>query len=127
MPEQYYSDPSVQVPNYQRKKTVFRAYQVVWYILGVIEVLLAFRVLLKLLAANPGSGFTQFIYGVSAPLAVPFLGVITSSTVGRSVLEWSTLLAMIVYLVVAYGIAKLIQFIKPATPEEVERTVETEV
>lgn len=127
MPIQYSSDPSVQVPNYQRKKTVFRAYQVVWYILGVIEVLLAFRVLLKLLAANPASGFTQFIYGVSAPLAVPFLGVIASSTVGRSVLEWSTLLAMIVYLVVAYGIAKLIQFIKPASPEEVERTVETEV
>jgi len=88
---------------------------------------LAFRVLLKLLAANPSSGFTQFIYGITAPLAVPFLGVITSSTVRRSVLEWSTLLAMIVYLVVAYGIAKLIQFIKPATPEEVERTIDTEV
>ena len=111
----------------QRKRVVFRAYQVVWYILGVIEVVLAFRFMLKLLGANPGSGFTEFIYAVSGPLAIPFLSVVPASRAGDSILEWSTLIAMAVYLVVAFGLVKLMKFVKPATAEEVERTVETEV
>jgi hypothetical protein len=112
---------------FQRKHVVFRAYQAVWYILGVIEVLLAFRVILKLLGANPVSGFTQFIYGLSAPFVVPFFNVIPATRAGSSIIEWSTFLAMIVYLVVAFGLVKLMKFAKPATPQEVEQTVETEV
>ena len=57
---------------YQAKKAIFRSYQVIWYLLGVIEVLLGFRVLLKLLGANVQSGFTSFIYSVSSPFALPF-------------------------------------------------------
>lgn len=112
---------------YGTKKVIFRTYQVVWYILGVIEVLLAFRVLLKLLGANPVSGFTDFIYTLSAPFAVPFLGVIAPTATGTSIIEWSTFLAMLVYLIVAYGLVRLMQFIKPVEPEEVEQTVDTEV
>ena len=112
---------------YQRKRRIFRAYQVVWYILGVIEVLLAFRVVLRLLGANPASGFTDFIYTVSAPFAIPFLGILPASRAAGSVVEWSTFIAMAVYLVVAWGIVRLFQFAKPASPEEVEQTVETEV
>jgi hypothetical protein len=66
---------------------------------------------------NKSSGFTQFIYNINNPVAIPFLSAIASSTVGRYVLECSTLSAMLVYLVAAYGIANLIQFIKRATPE----------
>src|SRR5689334_17719584 len=76
---------------YETKKVIFRAYQVIWYILGVIEVLLAFRVILKLLAANPGSAFTSFIYTVSDPFALPFAGIFGIARAGGSLLEWSTL------------------------------------
>jgi hypothetical protein len=84
-------------------------------------------VVLKLLGANPASGFTQFIYNLSGPFVLPFFNVIPATRAGSSIIEWSTFIAMIVYLVVAFGLVKLMKFVKPATPHEVERTVETEV
>ena len=109
---------------YTTKKAIFRTYQVIWYILGLIEVLLAFRFVLRLLGANPNSGFTSLIYAVSGPFALPFRGVVPASTFGNSALEWSTLIAMIVYLIIAYGLVKLFQLVKPTDPIEVERGTE---
>ncbi len=109
---------------YQAKKAIFRSYQVIWYIVGVIEVLLAFRVVLKLLGANTYSGFTNGIYAISNPFALPFAGILGTSVNSDMVLEWSTLIAMAVYVVLAYGIVELLQLVKPTTPQEVEQTVD---
>lgn len=112
---------------YAQKKVVFRAYQIIWYILGFIEALLAFRFVLKALGANARSGFADLIYALSAPFAAPFLGLFPNSAAGRLAIEWSTIIAMIVYLLLAYALVKLLQFIKPTNPQEVERTVDTNV
>ncbi len=109
---------------YTKKKVIFRTYQIIWYILGVIEVLLAFRFVLRLLGANPNSGFAELIYTLSAPFAIPFRGIVSITQLGTSVIEWSTLLAMVVYLVIAYGLVKLFQLMKPTDPVEVERAVD---
>src|SRR4051812_38890275 len=45
---------------------------IIWYILGIVEVLLAFRFVMKLLGANPNSGFVDFIYSVTSVLTAPF-------------------------------------------------------
>lgn len=101
-----------------RTKPLYRGTQVVWYLLGLLEALLALRFLLKLLAANPQAAFTQFIYGVTALFAAPFLNVFRISRVEGSVLEWTTLLAMAVYWLIAWGIIKLLIIGKPvSTPE----------
>jgi len=109
---------------YEKKKVIFRSYQIIWYILGLIEILLGFRIALKALGANPFSGFVSLIYAVSDPLALPFTGILRSSVGSGAVLEWSTIVAAFVYLIVAFGLANLLQFIKPVTPEEVEQTVD---
>ena len=112
-------------PNdYQKKKIIFRAYQIVWYVLGVTEVLLFFRIFLKALGASPASGFTRMVYVLSDPLALPFAGIFRVSVSDRAVFEWSTFVAAIVYFIVAYGIVYLMQLIKPADPIEVEETVD---
>lgn len=111
---------------YQTKKAIFRTYQVIWYILGIIEVLLAFRILLKLLGANAQSGFTSLIYAVSNPFALPFAGILGITGISNMVIEWSTLIAMAVYAIVAYGIVAIFQIIKPTNPEEVEQTVDNQ-
>jgi hypothetical protein len=99
-------------------KPLYRGTQIVWYILGLIEVLLAFRFVLKFLAANPDAGFTSFIYGVTYVFAAPFLSVFRITQIAGSVFEWTTLLAMFVYWVVAYGIIKLFLMGKTvSTPE----------
>jgi len=85
---------------------------VVWYILGVIEILLAFKFVLKLLSASPSSGFVDFIYTVTGILTAPFDSIfgVTTTTSGdvRSVFEPSILVAIAVYALVAWGIVKLI-------------------
>ena len=99
-------------------KPLYRGTQIVWYVLGLIEVLLAFRFVLKLLGANADAGFTSLIYGVTYLFAAPFLNVFRITQVAGSVLEWTTLLAMFVYGVVAFGIIKLFLMGKTvSTPE----------
>jgi hypothetical protein len=87
-------------------------------VLGLIEMLLAFRFVLKFLGANAGAGFTSFIYNASYIIAAPFLSVFGVTQVEGSVLEWATLLAMFVYWAVAVGIIKLFLMGKTvSTPE----------
>lgn len=82
---------------------------VVWFVAGVLLVLLAFRVVLLLLAANQANAFANFIYMISYPFAVPFFGLFGYSLhYGVSQFELSTLVAMIVYALVAFGITRLI-------------------
>ncbi len=99
-------------------KPLYRGTQVVWYIVGILEALLAFRFILKLLGANPYAGFTDFIYSITYPFAAPFLSVFRMTKVEGAIFEWTTLLAMIVYWLLAMAIAKLFVMGKTvSTPE----------
>jgi hypothetical protein len=84
----------------------------VWYIYGVIAILLALRFVLKLTGANPANGFVNFIYAVSGVLSAPFDSIfgVESAKAGtvHSVFEPSILVAILIYALIAWGIAKLI-------------------
>ena len=81
----------------------------IWFVAGVILVLLAFRFVLALLGANPANGFANFIYTTSHPLVAPFFGLFSYNyTYGISRLEAYTLVAMLVYLVIALGLTSLV-------------------
>jgi len=108
-------------------KPLYRGTQIVWYILGIVETLLAFRFVLKLLAANPNAGFSSFIYGVTYIFATPFLNVFRVARVEGSIVEWTTLLAMFVYWIVAIGIIKIFLMGKTvSTPEAAVKLNEQE-
>jgi hypothetical protein len=99
-------------------KPLYRGTQIVWYILGLLEILFAFRFVLKLTGANPIAGFTSFIYGITWPFTAPFLAVFQRTVVQGSIFEWTTLLAMLVYWIVAVGIIKMFLIGKTvSTPE----------
>lgn len=100
-------------------KPLYRGTQIVWYILGFIEILLAFRFVLKFLGANPEAGFSSFIYQITYIFATPFLAVFRSSAITEgNVIEWTTLLAMFAYWVIAMGIIKLFLMSRTvSTPE----------
>jgi hypothetical protein len=84
----------------------------VWYVLGFIEILLAFRFALRLFGANTGSGFVDFIYSVTNILTAPFDSIfgVTRTAAGQtnSVFEPSIIVAGIVYALIAWGIVKLL-------------------
>lgn len=85
------------------------AERIVWYVAGVLLVLLAFRFVLALLGANPNNGFANFIYEASHPFVAPFFSLFGYNLqYGVSRFETFTLVAMAVYAVIAYGLAKLV-------------------
>lgn len=110
---------------FKSKKAIFRTYQIVWYLLGVVEALLLFRLALKAFGANAGSGFADLIYTLSAPFALPFIGIFGPTVSDTAIIEWSTILAAIVYLILAFGIVQFLQLVKPVSKEEVEQEVDS--
>ncbi len=83
--------------------------RVIWYIVGFIIVMLALRVLLLLLGANKGNAFVDLVYGVSGVFAWPFYGIFGyEPTYGKSVFEVSSVVAMLVYALIGWGVAKLV-------------------
>lgn len=103
-------------------KPLYRGTQVIWYLVGLIEVLLGFRFILKLMNANAAAGFTNFIYLVTEPLVIPFARVFGVSQIEGSVFEWTTLLAIAVYVLIGWGIIKLFLMSKTvSTPEAAEK------
>ncbi len=105
---------------YEKKRTIFRFNQIIWYILGLVEVLLVFRTVLKALGASQSAGFTSLIYSLTMPLTAPFSGILGVSITGNSVIEWSTAIAGIVYICVAWGLVYLLDLIYPIAPKDVE-------
>jgi hypothetical protein len=83
--------------------------RVVWWVAGILLILLAFRFVLALLGANPANGFANFIYDTSHPFVSPFFGLFNYSVVDNGVgrFELYTLVAMAVYAVLAWGLASL--------------------
>jgi uncharacterized protein YggT (Ycf19 family) len=86
-----------------------RTVRIIYLAFGVIESLIAIRVVLKLLAANPSAGFTSLIYNVTQPFVALFQGVFPDAQSKGSVLEVSSLLAILVYALLAYGLARLVR------------------
>lgn len=105
-------------------RPLYRGTRIVWYLAILLEVVLMFRFFLKLLAANPSAGFTVFIYGVSASFVAPFLTVFGITRVEGSVFEWTTLLAMLVYWIIAWAIAKLFLISRPISRQEAAKKLE---
>jgi hypothetical protein len=83
------------------------AKRIVYYIGGVIIALIALRFLLLLLGANQGSGFVDFVYGLSGIFVAPFVGIFGEPTFGVSYVETSSIVAIVVYALLTIGIGKL--------------------
>jgi hypothetical protein len=109
-----------------RPSTTGSVVQVVYIIAGAIEIILGFRFVLKLLGANPEAGFVSFVYGISKPFIAPFEAVFKTSEASGSIFEWNALLAIVVYAVIAWGIASLISAVAPRASSQGEQVEHVE-
>ena len=89
----------------------YRAVQIVWFVTGLIAVLIGMRFILKLTAASPQAEFVAFIYAVTGPLVAPFRGIFPDSTQGFNIFEPSSLIALVVYILLGWGIATLVKIL----------------
>lgn len=98
----------------------------IWYTLYILESLLLFRFVLRLMGANPEAVFTQVLYGVTSIPLAPFLFVFKTDSLGTSVLEWSTLLAMFVYWFIAIAAVRLLSMGRSVTDAEAEQEIRSQ-
>ncbi|HEX9096115.1 MAG TPA: hypothetical protein VF990_08430 [Candidatus Dormibacteraeota bacterium] len=85
-----------------------RAVQVVWWIVGFVDVVLAIRFILKLLGGSTMSGFVTFMYNITQPLVAPFHGIFNTTVQGPSIFEPESLVAIAIYSLIGWGIVSLI-------------------
>lgn len=86
-------------------------------VFGLIELIIALRIVLKLFGANTTTPFVQWINDVSGSLVYPFQGIFPSPVLsGGFVLEVSSIIALLVYAIIGYIIGELIAFISFHSP-----------
>ncbi len=81
--------------------------RVVYFVFGVIEGLIAIRFVLRLLGANSNSQFAALIYNLTFPLLAPFRGLFSEPSFGTAVIEWRSLVAIVVYMLLSYALVRL--------------------
>lgn len=96
--------------------------RLIYFLFGALEILLVFRLLFKLAGASHGSYFVNLIYSLSGIFVAPFFGIFRSATATgvetTAVLEPATIVAILVYAVVAWGIVALVRILSGKREED---------
>ena len=99
---------SQQEPEREQRIFTFKASQLIWLLFGVLEVLIALRIGLKLIGANPDSPIVAMIYGFTSLFLFPFTGLIGSPTVGGMELEISSMFAILIYALIGWAVERTV-------------------
>lgn len=91
-----------------QRQTLYQLSALIGFLFGVLEGLIGIRILLRLIGANPANAFARFIYDLTGIFLAPFFGLTATPAAGGSVLEISSLIAMVVYALLAWAIIRLV-------------------
>ncbi len=111
-------------PYAARRLRVAKLEQTIYLVFGILEALIAIRFLLRLLGANPSAGFASFIYDITAPFIAPFVGLFGTPQYQGSVLELHSIVAVIVYALIAWLIARVLWLAAGETRSGMRSTTE---
>ena len=105
-------------PEREQRIFTFKATQLVWLLFGILEALIALRIGLMLIGANPNSPIVALIYGFTYLFLFPFEGLVGSPAAGNMVLELSSLFALLIYGLIAWAIERTVWlvFYRPRGP-----------
>jgi uncharacterized protein YggT (Ycf19 family) len=98
-------------PEQGQRIFTYKASTLIWLALYVVEILIALRIILDFMTANPDSPIVNFIHGLTAMLLFPFEGLIAPITIGGKALEVSWIFAMGVYALAAVATERLVWLI----------------
>lgn len=112
-------------PVQEQHVATYKVTQLIWLLLGLLEAVLAIRVVFKLIGVNAANSFATLLYNVTDLFVKPFASLTGAPAAGGSVLEISTIIAMIVYLLLAWALARImyVLFYRPRGPVSVRQTV----
>ena len=105
-------------PEREQRIFTFKATQLIWLLFGILEALIALRIGLMLIGANPNSPIVALIYGFTYLFLFPFEGLVGSPAAGNMVLELSSLFAMLIYGLIACATERVVWlvFYRPRGP-----------
>ena len=105
-------------PEREQRIFTFKVTQLIWLFLGILEALIALRIGLKLIGANPESPIVALIYGFTFLFLFPFEGMVATPSAGSIVLELSSLFAMLIYALIAWAVERTVWviFYRPRGP-----------
>jgi hypothetical protein len=102
---------------------LFALKRVLWYATGVVELLLAFRLVSFLLGANAAAPVIGSLYRATDVLLTPFAGIFGSVDLGSgSVLDLVALTAMVGYLVGIFLVSEFLGLFTRRLPPTEPRT-----
>ena len=85
--------------------------RVINIVFGIIEALLALRLILEFLGANAGSPIVAWVYGVTGSLIGPFANAFPQLVFSGFVLDLTTIFAMIGYAFIGWLVMMLLSFV----------------
>jgi hypothetical protein len=105
-------------PEREQRVFSFKITQLIWLLFGILEALIALRIGLMLIGANPNSPIVALIYGVTYLFLFPFMGLVASPSFGNMVLEISSMFAMLIYGLIAWAVVRVVWliFYRPRGP-----------
>jgi hypothetical protein len=115
-------------PGQGQRVATFKATQLIWLLLGLLEAAIALRVFFKLIGVNAANPFATLLYNITNLFVAPFASLTGAPSAGGMVLEVSSIIAMIVYLLIAWGLERIVHvlFYRPRGPVSVRQTVVAE-
>jgi uncharacterized protein YggT (Ycf19 family) len=66
-------------------------------VVGIIELLLTFRLIFEFLVVNTGTPFVSWLYRVTGPLVAPFAKILPNWKFSGFVVDFATIAAIIVF------------------------------
>lgn len=108
----------------EQRVASIKAAQLIWWLLGIFEAVLGLRFIFKLIGVNPANPFASFLYKASGFIVKPFATLTGAPAANGMVFEFSTLLAMIIYGLIGWGIERLVYvlFYRPRGPMSTSQT-----
>ena len=79
-------------------------------VVGVIEFLLSLRFIFKFFAVNSSTPFVAWLYGATASLVSPFARILPDLKLGGFVIDFSILVALIIYVLAGYLILRIFSY-----------------
>ncbi|MHB8762251.1 MAG: YggT family protein [Coriobacteriia bacterium] len=98
---------------------------IVFYVFGVIEVLIAIRFVFGMFGANTAAPFVRLINSMTEVFMVPFTAIFRTQQVDGATFEWSVLVALVIYALIAWGLVALIHAVSPRSHASTIETTET--
>ncbi|MDR3576025.1 MAG: YggT family protein [Anaerolineaceae bacterium] len=108
-----------------QRVATFKATQLIWLLVALLEIGIALRVLFRLIGVNAANPFATLLYNLTNLFVAPFASLVPPLSASNMVFEISSIIAMIVYLLIGWALAQIVYvlFYRPRGPVSTKQTI----